>query len=73
MPIFDAGGFSLFYNDEGQGEPMILLHGFPLSSEMWQPQRAALRNVDFAERAPHHYGQPFGLQHHVEFSSFCTF
>jgi len=44
MPIFDAGGLSIFYNDEGQGEPMILIHGFPLSSEMWQPQRAALQH-----------------------------
>lgn len=44
MPIFDADGLSLFYNDEGQGEPMVLIHGFPLSSEMWQPQRAALQH-----------------------------
>lgn len=43
MPVFDAGGISISYNDEGQGEPILLIHGFPLSSEMWQPQRAALQ------------------------------
>jgi pimeloyl-ACP methyl ester carboxylesterase len=42
MPIFDAGGLSIFYHDEGQGEPLLLIHGFPLSSDMWEPQRAAL-------------------------------
>jgi pimeloyl-ACP methyl ester carboxylesterase len=42
MPIFDGGGISIFYHDEGQGEPLLLIHGFPLSSDMWEPQRAAL-------------------------------
>ncbi len=37
-------GLSLFYHDEGQGEPLLLIHGFPLSSELYQPQRAALNN-----------------------------
>lgn len=42
MPVLDIGGLSLFYADEGQGEPLLLIHGFPLSSDMYQPQRAAL-------------------------------
>jgi len=42
MPTVDINGVSLFYHDEGQGEPVLLVHGFPLSSEMYQPQRAAL-------------------------------
>lgn len=45
MPTFDIlDGLTLFYHDEGQGEPVLLIHGFPLSSELYQPQRAALSN-----------------------------
>jgi 3-oxoadipate enol-lactonase len=45
MPTFElVDGVSLFYHDEGQGEPVLLIHGFPLSSELYQPQRAALSN-----------------------------
>jgi 3-oxoadipate enol-lactonase len=42
MPTADLDGVSIFYHDEGQGEPLLLIHGFPLSSELYQPQRAAL-------------------------------
>ncbi len=42
MPTVDFDGVSLFYHDEGQGEPLLLIHGFPFSSAMYQPQRAAL-------------------------------
>jgi pimeloyl-ACP methyl ester carboxylesterase len=30
--------------DEGAGAPIVLLHGFPFSREMWEPQIAALRS-----------------------------
>ena len=42
MPAIDLDGMTLHYTDEGEGEPVILIHGFPLSSELWTPQRAAL-------------------------------
>ena len=43
MPSFDiTDGVALYYNDEGAGEPLVLLHGFPLTSELWKAQRAAL-------------------------------
>ncbi len=42
MPTIDLDGVSLYYTDEGMGEPVVLIHGFPLSLEMWTPQRAAL-------------------------------
>lgn len=42
MPTADLDGVSIFYHDEGQGEPLLLVHGFPLSSDLYQPQRAAL-------------------------------
>jgi pimeloyl-ACP methyl ester carboxylesterase len=31
--------------DAGRGRPLVLLHGFPLSSAMWVPQRRALADV----------------------------
>jgi 3-oxoadipate enol-lactonase len=42
MPTIDLDGVSLQYTDEGSGEPVVLIHGFPLSLELWKPQRAAL-------------------------------
>jgi len=32
----------LHFQEAGQGTPVILLHAFPLSSELWQPQMAAV-------------------------------
>ncbi len=31
-------GMHIAYTDQGQGLPLIFLHAFPLSKEMWQPQ-----------------------------------
>jgi 3-oxoadipate enol-lactonase len=43
MPAIDVvDGVSIFFHDEGQGEPLVLIHGFPLTSDLFQPQRAAL-------------------------------
>ena len=36
---------SLTYDDSGAGRPVLLLHGFPLSREMWRPQRDALSSM----------------------------
>lgn len=35
-------GAELSYHDEGRGEPIVLLHAFPLSSAMWEDQIEAL-------------------------------
>ncbi len=34
--------FRMSYNDVGKGLPVILLHGFPLSREIWAPQISAI-------------------------------
>jgi pimeloyl-ACP methyl ester carboxylesterase len=42
MPTIDLEGAAVNFIDEGAGEPVILIHGFPLSSELWIPQRGVL-------------------------------
>jgi pimeloyl-ACP methyl ester carboxylesterase len=32
----------LFYTDHGTGNPVVLIHGWPLSHEMWDYQMAEL-------------------------------
>jgi len=36
-------GATLGYASEGQGPPIVLLHGFPLNRAMWEPQVSVLR------------------------------
>lgn len=38
----NVNGITLGYDDVGSGPAVVLLHGFPLSRRMWEPQRAAL-------------------------------
>ncbi|MGE5194389.1 MAG: alpha/beta fold hydrolase [Deltaproteobacteria bacterium] len=37
-----ADAVKLHYSEAGTGTPLVLLHGFPLSSEIWRVQRAGL-------------------------------
>ncbi len=30
--------FSMAYEDQGHGQPLLFIHGFPLNRQMWQPQ-----------------------------------
>lgn len=34
--------YQLFYEESGHGVPVVLLHGFPLSSRIWSPLRPAM-------------------------------
>ena len=43
MPRFETSdGVSLFYQDWGSGEPVVLLHAWPLSADMWERQLPVL-------------------------------
>lgn len=44
-------GIDLAYIDEGQGIPLLLVHGYPLSNAMWEPQVEAL-SKEFRVIAP---------------------
>ena len=42
MPTHDINGVQLHYTEQGAGSPVVLLHGFPLDSTMWDGQTSAL-------------------------------
>jgi 3-oxoadipate enol-lactonase len=45
MPTRSINGANISYEDSGRGLPLVLLHGFPLDSRMWEGQRADLTSV----------------------------
>lgn len=40
-------GADIYVKDWGSGRPVVLLHGWPLSSDMWDPQMMALADAGF--------------------------
>jgi non-heme chloroperoxidase len=43
MPFLKTtDGVSLFYNDWGTGRPVVLIHGWPLNADFWEPQSTYL-------------------------------
>ena len=47
-----TGGVTLAVRDEGEGRPVLLLHGFPDSSAVWRKQIPALVGAGFRTIAP---------------------
>jgi len=39
--------YSIYYEDFGQGQPIILIHGWPLSGKSWELQVSALLNAGY--------------------------
>jgi len=37
----------LYYTDQGSGQPVVLIHGFPLNGESWGKQQAALLDAGY--------------------------
>lgn len=52
MPTLTVNGLALFVVDEGQGAPVILLHGFPDTSHLWRRQILALVGAGYRVIAP---------------------
>jgi pimeloyl-ACP methyl ester carboxylesterase len=44
MPEFERDGWKLFYEDTGEGPPILLIHGLLMDHTMFEPQVAALGN-----------------------------
>src|SRR5260370_5752145 len=38
----NSGSIELYYEDHGQGRPVVLIHGYPLSGRAWDRQVPAL-------------------------------
>jgi pimeloyl-ACP methyl ester carboxylesterase len=66
MPFIEtADRTELYYTDWGTGRPIVLIHGWPLSSSMWEYQAAPLveagfRVVSYDRRGFGKSSQPYG-------------
>ena len=52
MPYVDvgkenSGAIHLHYEDHGSGQPVVLIHGYPLSSASWEKQIPVLLNAGY--------------------------
>ncbi len=47
MPVVRLGDASVRFDDEGQGEPVLLLHGFPTTRLLWKGVAPLLANAGF--------------------------
>ncbi len=58
MPLQEVGGLKVFYEREGEGFPVYLLHGALLTHSVWRPQFEALRGryMAIAPDLPGHGG-----------------
>jgi len=40
----EINGARIYYEDEGSGHPLVLIHGWPMSARMWDEQARQLKN-----------------------------
>ena len=65
MPFIETNDkTSLFYNDWGSGKPVVLIHGWPLDSDMWEYQSVflasqGLRVISYDRRGFGRSSQPW--------------
>ena len=45
VSIVTTNGIRIAFSDDGTGQPVVFVHGFPLNRTMWQPQVAALSST----------------------------
>src|SRR6202008_4214157 len=43
----NSGDIELYYEDHGSGEPIVLIHGYPLSGVSWEKQVPALLDAGY--------------------------
>jgi non-heme chloroperoxidase len=43
----NSGNVELYYQDHGSGQPVVLIHGYPLSGASWEKQVPALLNAGY--------------------------
>ena len=71
MPKFDTGRFTLNYIEEGEGFPLVLIHGLAGDHRAWLPQIAAFkeRQANLATLAPRYIG-PCPDRAHIEIAAY---
>ena len=48
MPFIETyDGAELYYTDLGEGQPVVLIHGWPFNSDMWEKQATWLAEMAF--------------------------
>jgi pimeloyl-ACP methyl ester carboxylesterase len=57
VPVFDANGIPLYYEEEGIGEPVVLVHGTLCDHTVWkaqaEPFSAKYRTIAYSRRYAH--------------------
>jgi non-heme chloroperoxidase len=43
----NSGGIELWYEDHGSGQPVVLIHGYPLSGASWKKQVPVLLDAGY--------------------------
>jgi alpha-beta hydrolase superfamily lysophospholipase len=43
----NSGDIELYYEDHGSGEPVVLIHGYPLSGNSWEKQVPVLLDAGY--------------------------
>ncbi|GAA1957515.1 alpha/beta hydrolase [Microbacterium deminutum] len=43
----NSADIDLYYTDQGSGQPVVLIHGFPLNGESWGKQQSALLDAGY--------------------------
>jgi pimeloyl-ACP methyl ester carboxylesterase len=43
----NSANIDLYYEDHGSGQPVVLIHGYPLSGSSWEKQVPALLNAGY--------------------------
>src|ERR1700732_4205189 len=43
----NSGNIELYYEDHGSGQPVVLIHGYPLSGASWEKQVPVLLGADY--------------------------
>ncbi len=43
----NSADIDLYYNDQGDGQPVVLIHGYPLNGASWEKQTAALLQAGY--------------------------
>src|SRR5512141_1168030 len=69
----NSGDIDLYYEDHGSGDPIILIHGYPLSGASWEKQigvllAAGLRVITYDRRGFGKSSQPATGYHYDTFA-----